>query len=143
MAEAVTSVPTVCGRCGQRVVTRGGRPPVHCAVCGMRLAPPPGNVEHRFEPAPNVEHRFRRRPVPAWFDNFAVVFGVMSLIPGFGLVFGLTALVLALAAGRRTDEAGRPVGMSSTANSGLLLAVLGLFTQLSCVATCGLPVLRF
>lgn len=143
MADAAVNPTTRCSRCGQPIVMRGGRPAVYCAVCGLRLAPPPGNVEHRFERAPNVEHRFQRRPVPAWFDGFAVVFGLLALFPGCGLVFAALALILAFAAGRRTDDAGRRIGMSAAAQVAVMLAVFGVVLQFSCVVCRGVPVPRF
>jgi hypothetical protein len=143
MADTAANASARCGRCGQQVVVRGGRPALYCAVCGQRLAPLSGNVEHRFEPAPNVEHRFQGRPVPAWFDGFAVVFGLLALLPGCGLVFAALALILAFSAGRRTDDAGRRVGMSAAAQVAVMLAALGLLLQYSCVIGRGMPAPRF
>lgn len=136
MADVHPSKATVCGRCGQRVAARGGRAPVHCSVCGQRLTPLSPNVEHRFEPAPNVEHRFRGKPVPGWFEGFAVVFGALGLVPGCGLIFSVLALILAAAAGGRKSDSGRHVGMSAAGQLAMILGILGLVIQFSTCAVC-------
>lgn len=133
-----------CGRCGQPVATRGGRRAAYCSVCGQPLAPPAANVEHRFGPAPNVEHRFRAQPAATWFDVLAILFALMSLVPGCGFVFGIAAIILANAGAQRVDEAGRSVGMSGTGRLALTIGVLGLLVQFTMCGLCrGAPIPRF
>ena len=113
-----------CGRCGRSTTPRGGEPPRYCAVCGQRLVPLHDEVQRALASGPRTSGAALA----------ALVVGISSLIPTWGLFSGLVAIILGLKARERIDHSRGTVGGRGFATAGITLGVIGgLISLLVCL----------
>lgn len=119
-AFAEDSAVRTCSRCGRTTTPRGAEPPRFCAVCGQRLVPLHDEVQQALASGPRTSGAALA----------ALVLGLTSFVPGWGVFSGLVAILLGLKAQEHIAHSRGTLGGRGLALAGVTLGVLGCVISL-------------
>lgn len=108
-----------CDRCGQITTPRGGLDPRYCAVCGQKL---PASAQL-------VRTASRRKRMPPAAPA-SLLLGACSLIPIFGVIPGIGAILLGSSAKRDIRNSPGEYHGEQVANGGIAFGILGVLVSL-------------
>ncbi len=110
-----------CDNCRQVITPRGNLPPHFCPRCGARL---------RLAPAETPPSGLCADQRTAGGAVAALILGVLSFVPAFGLLVGLAAIGLGADAASRIKRSNGRLTGEAMATAGLLMGVLSLLIHL-------------